>query len=47
MRRRVPALLTALLLLLSLAAPGLAAGQVTDTLTVKVGYFGMETEQYA
>ena len=47
MRRRVPALLTALLLLLSLAAPSLAAGQVTDTLTVKVGYFGMETEQYA
>ena len=47
MRRRVPALLTALLLLLSLAAPGLAAGQVTDTLTVRVGYFGMETEQYA
>lgn len=47
MRRRVPALLTALLLLLSLAAPVLAAGQVTDTLTVKVGYFGMETEQYA
>lgn len=46
MRRRVPALLTALLLLLSLAAPSLAAGQVTDTLTVKVGYFGMETEQY-
>lgn len=47
MRRRVPALLTALLLLLSLAAPSLAAGQVTDTLTVKVGYFGMGTEQYA
>lgn len=47
MRRRVPALLTALLLLLNLAAPSLAAGQVTDTLTVKVGYFGMETEQYA
>lgn len=47
MRRRVPALLTALLLLLSLAAPGLAAGQVTDTLTVRVGYFGMETGQYA
>lgn len=46
MRRRVPALLTALLLLLSLAAPSLAAGQVTDTLTVKVGYFGMETDNY-
>lgn len=46
MRRRIPALLTALLLLLSLAAPILAAGQVTDTLTVKVGYFGMETENY-
>lgn len=46
MRRRVPALLTALLLLLGLAAPSLAAGQVTDTLTVKVGYFGMETDNY-
>ena len=46
MRRRVPALLTALLLLLSLAAPSLAAGQVTDTLTVKVGYFGMDTDNY-
>ena len=36
-----------LLLLLCLIPPrARAAGAVTDTLTVKVGYFGMETEQY-
>ncbi len=46
MRRRAAAALTALVLLLSLVAPILAAGQVTDTLTVKVGYFGMDTDSY-
>mgnify|MGYP004550520705 FL=1 len=36
-----------LLLLLCLIPPrARAAGTVTDTLTVKVGYFGMETERY-
>ena len=33
-----------MLLLLSLSAS--ADGMVTDTLTVKVGYWGMETDSY-
>ena len=38
--------LATLVLLAALAVPIQAAGQVTDTLTVKVGYYGMGPETY-
>lgn len=45
MRKRWIAVLC-LAAMLSLAAPVAADGQVTDTLTVKVGYYGMQAEDF-
>lgn len=45
MRKLLAAILAAALLL-CLCPTVLADGQVTDTLTVKVGYYGMQTENY-
>ncbi len=44
--KKIGALLLSLVLLLCLPTAARAAGQVTDTLTIKVGYFGMDTADY-
>ena len=46
LRKRLAALVLLAALLAALAVPIQAAGQVTDTLTVKVGYYGMEQDRY-
>ena len=46
LRKRLAALVLLAALLAALAVPIQAAGQVTDTLTVKVGYYGMGPETY-
>lgn len=45
MKRLIPILLC-LCMVCALCTSSQAVGTVTDTLTVKVGYFGMETERY-
>lgn len=44
--KRIVFFLIALTLLLSFPLTASAAGEVTDTLTVKVGYWGMDTDSY-
>lgn len=44
--KRLLLYLLCLLLICSLCASAEATGQVTDTLTIKVGYFGMDTDSY-
>lgn len=44
--KKITIFLTALVLLLCLSPAVSAAGEVTDTLTVKVGYWGMDTDSY-
>lgn len=44
--KRILIFLTVLTLLLSFTLTASAAGEVTDTLTVKVGYWGMDTDSY-
>ena len=46
LRKRLATLVLLAALLAALTVPIQAAGQVTDTLTVKVGYYGMGPETY-
>lgn len=44
--KKLFAIILVLLLAFCLTGTSFAAGQVTDTLTIKVGYYGMESEDY-
>ena len=44
--KRFLLLTTVLAVLLSVCLTASAAGAVTDTLTVKIGYWGMDTDSY-